>query len=355
MNLEQVAHYIAHPQQLTLEEVPALKLLCEKYPYASVFSLLYLTALANGKSTDLDAALQQHAYKLSDRTQLYHLVHPSGQVTEPESVLPPVPHEITIEEEEEVQTTAEMTPSEPILHDETAFVVIPETEEPAIPLTPLTEPTVSISDFETITEAFTREQFFEIESDDTPESSGDGEIISFIPDETTEATDSAEETTSEEPESIPEEEESPSEDENLHDTVPDADAHISKRSFTSWLKVTHDTETPEADNHDSLQDVAQPQEEKVEKTRVDEIIDTFIKEEPTITRNKTEFYSPSKKAKESLDEEALPVSETLARIFAAQGNYPKAIHVYHQLMLSFPEKKSLFADQIEALKKKLTT
>ena len=48
----------------------------------------------------------------------------------------------------------------------------------------------------------------------------------------------------------------------------------------------------------------------------------------------------------------MPVSETLAEIFEAQGNYLKAIDAYQQLMLLIPEKKSFFADQIKKLKKK---
>jgi hypothetical protein len=52
--------------------------------------------------------------------------------------------------------------------------------------------------------------------------------------------------------------------------------------------------------------------------------------------------------------EKMPVSETLARIFTFQGNYPKAIYVYEKLLLTNPKKKTFFATQIQDLKKKLT-
>ena len=92
------------------------------------------------------------------------------------------------------------------------------------------------------------------------------------------------------------------------------------------------------------------------------IYNKFIEDEPKISRplkenfepikEKTEFFSPVKKAKQSLDSTAMPVSETLAKIFAVQGNYPKAIYAYEQLCLIYPEKKIFFASQIEELKQK---
>ncbi|OUT68329.1 MAG: hypothetical protein CBB76_10550 [Crocinitomicaceae bacterium TMED16] len=73
------------------------------------------------------------------------------------------------------------------------------------------------------------------------------------------------------------------------------------------------------------------------------------KEYLTFEKPKVPFFSPIKKAKESLGLENLPVSETLAKVFESQGNYAMAKTIYEQLILIFPEKKSFFADQIQKL------
>ena len=77
------------------------------------------------------------------------------------------------------------------------------------------------------------------------------------------------------------------------------------------------------------------------------------KEYLTFEKPKIKFFNPQSSAKKSITKKNLPVSETLAKVFESQGNYPLAISTYEQLILIFPEKKIFFADQIEKIKSKI--
>ncbi len=84
-----------------------------------------------------------------------------------------------------------------------------------------------------------------------------------------------------------------------------------------------------------------------------EIIDSFIKNQPVMPAPKNTFYNPVEYAKRSVVDQENIISETLANIYLGQGHYEKAIHVYEKLILKFPEKSSYFAALIEKAKKNI--
>jgi len=84
-----------------------------------------------------------------------------------------------------------------------------------------------------------------------------------------------------------------------------------------------------------------------------EIIDQFIKTQPTISRPKpaapvapdNDLAEPSAQFGENI------VSETLVEILLKQGKKEKAIEALKKLIWKFPQKKAYFAAQIEELRK----
>ncbi|MFY7990028.1 MAG: hypothetical protein ACOVO3_04800 [Fluviicola sp.] len=323
MHTEDIALFIKNPGAIQATHVEELRVMAEKHPYAAVYSLLYLQALKQFRSVDLEEQLPHVAYRLSDRKRLYHLlqeqVSAHAEVENKHHVPPAVEAQtepVLIEE----QVISEI--STPELAIENSIIENVETPE-LIEESEVEEPLVAEieSAFELETTAFSLEQSFSLETVEISEEEQEDVGISFgenIIKETAEL-------------------------EEASFTIP---SETGKKSFTSWLKSGT---SGSAENT-----INEPEAEVAKPSKKQEIIDKFIAEEPSIQRNKTAFFSPSQKAKASLDEGTVPVSETLAKIYEAQGNYPKAIHVYHQLILNNPEKKTLFAVRIEELKKKLS-
>jgi hypothetical protein len=86
------------------------------------------------------------------------------------------------------------------------------------------------------------------------------------------------------------------------------------------------------------------------RKKVDEILEKFIENEPSITRGKAAASPTGDLAKDSCHVDDEWVTETLARIYEKQGNRNKAIKIYEKLRLRFPEKSGYFADLIVKLK-----
>lgn len=311
LNWEEIAARIENPHMCLQNEVQDLKEFCDKFPYSQVFPLLYLKVLSKGNHVYFEDELEKYAHKITDRVQLYNLLYLEEVTTSP--IL-------------EVEINQEQSQSEIHLEENKPFEVIKDEKE------------VLISELET---EIQETEIEEEETNETPQSESDideldKEILassvnaSFVLEELEETFTHLE---------LPEFDMSISEDVENMETESEAveysvlsEGSTAEKTFLEWLTNSSEIQLiEEEDNVETLYEVS------------------FIEFE----KPKREFFSPIKKAKESLNEETLPVSETLAKIYQMQGNISKAIYVYQQLSLIIPEKKTYFASQIKSLKKKL--
>lgn len=394
MNTETLAASIANPILLESSDLDQLKALTEKYPYAQVFSILYLKALAVQKDIRFEEALQEHAFKITDRMKLYQLIHdqkvsvepvikeetPERNTEIPELNAPidvetPQEKEIIAEESRKLNTTEiEKVTEEITLTNELNDAILPETTEaelgPEVEITfeteevKLEEATITKIEKEldttekveitTVIEEEADQDSERIEIQDAVELDILSEVVSTV------FVDALEKSIPELTQPVEEEESTVVfveektveitnfEKNSLEKTVP--------RSFTDWLKSGEKMPEKSAEKETSISQ-SEPEKaiQKPDKNKIENLINQFIKEEPSVSKPKKEFYSPTKKAKESLEESGLIYSETLANIFAVQGNFPKAIAAFEQLMLTNPEKKVYFALRIKELQEKLNT
>jgi hypothetical protein len=300
------------------------------YPYASVFAIAYLRGLKKMEHIQFEEELHHHAFKIANRHLLYQLVMQTEDTIEIGSELETeAKAETVVETETEAERVVEAV-------EVAETVAETETETEAERVVEAVEVAETVAETETEAETVT-----EAETEAEAEVKVEAEELIDSGPQTTERVDTELETLINasaatttfihefNQQSAEVDPELPKNEllKESRSLPSQAEIENTPKSFNQWLAFGEKTNKPELET---------------EKT-------TMI----PLEKPKREFYSPSKKAKESIDSNKMPVSETLAKIFVLQGNYPKAIYVYEQLIIIYPKKKSIFASQIKQLSNKL--
>lgn len=297
MNTAEINELIAQPAKVRGEHTEPMRQLMETYPWCQSFQLLYAKALKTADDPAFSQQLKRTAVYASDRKVLYRLI---------------------------MQTALRET--------------IAKIEEATLER-PLAEPEINIPEAESLTPEVS-EQIPE----ETPAATPEQAEVAEETREQVEGAQSAEslDATNLEIEVLKEvaalayqrELESAIQEESGTPVVPVPSAPQKPTSFLDFI------------SGGSASTSGTPSDSEADTSS---LIDRFIQNEPKIERKKASFFSPINMGKMSLADDSDIVSETLANIYAKQGDLARAKKAYEQLALKYPEKSVYFAGLIEKL------
>lgn len=313
MRAEELLKYINNPSLLGKENIAELQKLVHDFPYFQSAHLLLSLASKKWDASVYQQSLKKTAIVVTNRNHLYKLIHNLENVKEA----------VVIEKEivEEVKPVV-------VLEQKNELQILKETE---IKVEETKEAVVEVKEIaveETKKEEAVTEQEIELEIEKSL-------VNAFVEKEVLKTNEASkkDEPKQEEPGSF-----------------GDWIQFLKKNNGQSYSEI----EIEVGKEKEKQKEKAAKKEEnrKKSKQKRSDIIDKIIESNPGPIRQKEDqkFFKSDFKARESLLENEHLVTETLAKIYAIQGNINKAIRAYEILSLKFPQKSAYFASLIQKLK-----
>jgi hypothetical protein len=391
MNRAQFISFMESPDKLSADHAVLLSALIKDFPYFQTAHLLYAKSLHNQNSIHYNNQLKLTAAYATDRKILHKLITKKAEA----EVIVPKPLVIAEEKKKIEEVVADVIKAE--VKENAIVPKIEIREEEKKEITDHTSTDTETEKFERAVEQIVKDEILEKKIE--PVITGKTELreaeVTFIPKEEAQlpekqnnereselekeflatAADAYVELEILQPEPLSEDDYLVNANEESSETAEEIkkDEPVTELVESDFVLNNKEMNREPAPEEESAFDGTQPHtfsdwirnaslaeraEKKISKTDENQgplsdfdLIDKFIREEPKITRPKTEFFNPVNMAKQSVADDITFVSETLAKIYVLQGNYVKALDAYENLRLKYPEKRLYFAAQIKNLRK----
>lgn len=340
MQQQQFIDIIKQPHHIESAHLADLEVLVKEYPFFESAHLLYTKGLHKYQAINYSKQLRKTAIVANSRSVLYELLHkveisPSivNEVVTENKIIAAVNTIETIEESKKTTGSVSVTNNDiKVIYVNTVSSTTINTEKEVVEKEVKNEELDIVKSIENETEVPVQDFDIEKLNKNIEQEISKGIIQSYVQTDIIKTPELAKE------------------------------EKIEPSSFTDWLKtVQKEAHTFQIETKTESTEVEKNAKKEVEKPKIDkkstvfdqkkQLIDKIIESDPgRIKLGSNKFFTPATDAKQSLLENEHLVTETLAKIYALQGNISKAIRAYEILSLKFPQKSVYFASLIEKLK-----